>query len=81
MRAKITLSTAILFCVVIFTLQNTEVVSIRFLFWDFSLSRALLFFIVLAVGFLSGFFFGSFRKEGRQPDSADSASPGLPPTD
>ena len=59
MKAKIILLISLLLCVVVFTLQNTEVVRIRFFFWDFALSRALMIFLVLAVGFLSGLLLGS----------------------
>ena len=38
------------FLVLIFVLQNTEVVSIRFLFWDFSMSRVILLFLVFVFG-------------------------------
>ncbi len=44
----------LLILVVIFTLQNTAMVNIRFMTWQFSLSRALLFFMLLAVGIIIG---------------------------
>jgi len=34
---------------VFFTLQNTEIVTLKFFFWQFSLSRALMFFLLLGV--------------------------------
>jgi len=40
--------------VVVFTLQNVVVVDIRFLFWSFSMSRALMIFFTLAVGVIIG---------------------------
>jgi putative membrane protein len=40
--------------VVIFMLQNTRVVDVRFLFWTISMSRALLLFGTLAIGFIGG---------------------------
>ena len=46
------LQTALL--VVVFTLQNTDVVEINFIFWHFAMSRALLMFIVLGVGIIIG---------------------------
>ena len=40
--------------VVIFVLQNTQVVEVRFLFWTISMSRALIIFGTLAIGFIGG---------------------------
>lgn len=51
--------------VVIFSIQNADVVSVHFLIWNFTISLALLVFIVLAFGLLSGWLMQSifFRKE------------------
>ena len=40
--------------VVIFVLQNTQVVEVRFLFWTVSMSRALMLFGTLAIGLVRG---------------------------
>ena len=40
--------------VLIFVVQNTEVVEFRFLAWTVALSRALMLFGVLAIGFVAG---------------------------
>ncbi|MDJ0913078.1 MAG: LapA family protein [Desulfobacterales bacterium] len=40
--------------VAIFVLQNTQVVEVRFLFWTLSMSRALIIFGTLAIGFIGG---------------------------
>jgi uncharacterized integral membrane protein len=40
--------------VVIFVLQNTQVVEVRFLFWTISMSRALILFATLAIGLVGG---------------------------
>lgn len=45
---------------VIFVLQNTEVVGIRFLFWTLSMSRVLLILLLLAVGVLIGWLLHGF---------------------
>ena len=42
----------------IFILQNTEVVDIRFLFWKLSLSRVILLMGSLLIGILAGLFIG-----------------------
>jgi putative membrane protein len=39
---------------VIFVLQNTQVVEIRFLFWTLSMSRVLIILLMLAAGMLAG---------------------------
>ena len=58
MKFKISASFILLLLVVIFTLQNTEVVTIKFLIWEFALSRALMFFLLLGIGILIGSFIG-----------------------
>ena len=52
--------------VVIFTLQNTEVVTTRFLFFDFSLSRALMIFLLFCAGVLTGWVMRGVRTRSRQ---------------
>ena len=39
-------------------LQNTQVVSIRFLFWKLSMSRIILLPLIMLIGFIIGFFVG-----------------------
>ena len=63
---KLSLFMALLLAVVVFTLQNTESISIRFLFWQFSLSRALMLFLVLGIGILLGFLLGSIRTDANR---------------
>ena len=52
--------------VVIFTLQNTEVVNINFLFWQFSMSRVLLIFVLLLTGVVIGWLLHSLAKHGKK---------------
>lgn len=40
--------------VVIFVLQNTQVVEVRFLWWTISMSRALMLFGTLVIGLIGG---------------------------
>jgi len=40
--------------VVLFVVQNTEVVEIRFLFWKMAMSRALVMLFVLIIGVAAG---------------------------
>ena len=46
--------------VVIFITQNVVAVDVTFLFWSISLSRALLIFLVLVIGFVLGWFLHSY---------------------
>ena len=39
---------------VIFTMQNYEIVTIQFLFWSFSTSRAIILFGTLVIGIIIG---------------------------
>jgi uncharacterized integral membrane protein len=50
----------ILFLIIL--LQNTQVVSLRLLFWEISMSRIILFPLVLLTGFIIGFFVGRTRS-------------------
>jgi len=42
----------------IFAIQNTATISIKFLMWSFDGSQALMLAIILFIGFLSGWLFG-----------------------
>ena len=66
-RVKIRIVTGLvlLLLVAFFTLQNTEVVTITFLFWHFSLSRALLIFLVLVTGVVVGWALHSIAERAK----------------
>lgn len=51
---KLILSLILTGTVILFVIQNVSVVEIRFLFWSFAMSRALLIFFVLSVGIIVG---------------------------
>lgn len=53
---------------VLFAIQNAEPVQFRFLVWSFALSRALMMFILLAIGVLLGWMMHavSTYRDGRQ---------------
>lgn len=40
--------------VIIFVIQNTQIVEVKFLVWQVTMSRALLLFGTLAAGFIAG---------------------------
>ncbi len=63
---KVSLGVFLVLLVVIFTLQNTEVVTTRFLFFDFSLSRALLIFLLFCAGILTGWVMRGAHARSRQ---------------
>jgi lipopolysaccharide assembly protein A len=58
---------------VVFVMQNLEAVEIRFLFWSFALSRALLVLIVLATGALAGWLASALWR--RRPERPESTEP------
>lgn len=54
---------------VLFIIQNTTVVEIKFLFWSIQMSRSLLMFILLAIGFVIGWFtHGHFKNKKIKAD-------------
>ncbi|MDX2425588.1 MAG: LapA family protein [Cycloclasticus sp.] len=55
--------------VVIFIIQNAAVVDIQLLFWKISMSRSLMMFFVLLIGFVIGWITcGHFHKKGNKPN-------------
>jgi len=68
MMPKLYFALTLLGLVLIFVLQNTEIVNIRFLFWQFAASRALLVFGIFLVGILGGYLLGSLDKARRRKD-------------
>jgi len=51
---KLVIALALLGAFALFVFQNTEIVDLRFFFWRLSVSRVLLLFGALAIGFASG---------------------------
>ena len=51
---KLYISLFLMCMTVVFIVQNAEVVEIKYLFWTLSISRALLMFLVLAIGIIIG---------------------------
>jgi len=54
--------------VLIFVVQNTQVVEFRFLVWTISMSRALMLFGTLAIGFISGWLLTLPKSKKKQED-------------
>ncbi len=75
-KVKVILGLALLLLLVVFILENTEVVALRFLWWEFAMSRVLMFLLIFAVGLLAGFLLGSYKR-GRR-GSPTPPAPGTP---
>jgi lipopolysaccharide assembly protein A len=69
MNFKMGLVAILALIVLIFLAQNIEVVKVSFLFWEISMSRALLLFFSLLIGFMIGWFLNSYlsyRKDKKE---------------
>lgn len=62
MHWKLWIAVGLLALLGIFVLQNTQVVTVRLLFWKLEMSRALLLPAVLGVGLAVGWLLGSARR-------------------
>ena len=52
--------------VLIFVIQNVTVVEIKFLLWSIEMSRSLLYFIILVIGLLCGWFLKGHAKHRKK---------------
>lgn len=69
MNFKITLVVILVCLALIFLAQNIQVVTVSFLFWEVSMSRAVLLFFSLLTGFIIGWFLHSYllyRKDKKE---------------
>lgn len=73
MSFKLILILIIASLAVIFITQNVAVVDVTFLFWSLSLSRALLIFFMLIIGFVLGWFLHSYFAYKRSKDESTDA--------
>jgi uncharacterized integral membrane protein len=55
MKAKTIIIVVLIALFVIILLQNTEVVTFQLLFWKIGMSRIILLFFMLLIGFISGY--------------------------
>jgi putative membrane protein len=62
MNIKLLITLALMFILVIFIIQNVNVIEIRFLFWAIHMSRSLLIFLLLVVGVLMGWFMNGYMR-------------------
>ena len=51
---------------VIFVIQNVTVVEIKFFLWSFEMSRALLYFILIAKGIIIGWLLNNYYRNKKQ---------------
>ena len=61
-KIKLILDGILLLLGLIFAVQNSAVVEVRFLFWSLEMSQTLVIFLTGAAGALVGFFFGTAFK-------------------
>jgi uncharacterized integral membrane protein len=66
MKIKIGIIVVFVMLIVIFALQNTEIVSVKLWFWEVQTSRALLIFMCIVIGLLIGFLIPSFSRKEKQ---------------
>ena len=69
MNFKIILVTILAGICLIFLAQNIQVVTVSFLLWEVSMSRAVLLFFSLLIGFIIGWFlhsYLSYRKDKKE---------------
>ena len=69
MNFKIGLVAIFILIALIFLAQNYDVVTVKFLLWDLSMSRAVLLFFSLLIGFIIGWFLNSYlsyRKDKKE---------------
>lgn len=68
MKAKIVIIILLAVLLIIFVLQNTDIVLVKFWFWDLSLPRALLLFVTFAIGLIIGLIVPSAQKAAPKSD-------------
>jgi len=73
MSFKLVLVIVLTSLVVMFITQNVAVVEVSFLFWSISMSRALLIFFLLVIGFIIGWFLHSYLSYRKSKDELSDA--------
>lgn len=73
MNFKLILIIILTSLVVTFITQNVAVVEVSFLFWSISMSRALLIFFLLVIGFILGWFLHSYLSYRKSKDELSDA--------
>jgi uncharacterized integral membrane protein len=65
-KSKLILGGILILFGIIFAMQNSTVVQVRFLIWSVQMSQALVIFLTGAVGTIIGFLFSTAFKISRQ---------------
>jgi ABC-type multidrug transport system permease subunit len=68
MKPSLIAAIVLAFLLLILVLQNTEVVTVRFFFWDFQMSRVVLILITTLIGFLCGYLVARLFDSGKGRD-------------
>lgn len=69
MNFKIILVIILACLVLVFVAQNIDIVSLKFFYWEIAMSRAVLIFFSLLIGFMIGWFlksYLSYRKKKKE---------------
>ena len=64
-NVKLTLALILSGLIVLFTLQNAEIVELRLLLWKLSMPRALMIFSLLVVGIILGWILSELKRHKR----------------
>jgi len=73
MRTRIIISILLAILLVIFTIQNSEIVTVRLYFWDTNIPGALLFLICLCIGVIIGVLIPVKKKKSEKEEHENSA--------
>ena len=71
-NVKLVSALALLGLLVVFSIQNAELLQVNFLLWSFEMRRALILFLVLAIGIILGWVLHSFRRASQKSAQSDS---------
>jgi uncharacterized integral membrane protein len=63
MKSKTIVIIILIFFVVIFLIQNTQVVEVQLIFWKIAMSRVIMIAFSLIVGFIIGYFIPRIEKK------------------
>jgi len=66
MSAKVIGLIVLLIVLVIFSIQNTQALAVKFLFWEFSTSAVVSILISFVIGFLAGWLVCVFRSREKR---------------
>lgn len=67
------ISVIILILLLLYTLQNTEAMTLSFALWSFSASKALITLVIFAAGIVLGFFIGKIGKRKKKETNAEGS--------